>query len=302
MTLNQLRYFCAASRCHSISRAAKELFVTQPTISIAVRDLEEEFSITLFYRNGGKLELTSEGEKFLIKAESILRYCIDMEAEYKDLKRIKPPVRIGIPPMLSTIFFPELINAFNKKYQDIPVILEEFGSARACDLVQQDRLDLALVNMELFNIDKFNNFVLFCSQLYYCVDQNHPMAGLSVMEMDKFEGEKILLFNADSVQNQLLMTRFDAMQIHPDILMKCSQLYTIMQFVRQGNCGCFLFKEMLPLFPECIGLPLDPPIHVRVGIIWKKGKYITGEMQKFISFIENYYQRTAADKPDDQCV
>ena len=41
MTLNQLRYFCAASRCHSITKASKELFVTQPTISTAVRDLEE---------------------------------------------------------------------------------------------------------------------------------------------------------------------------------------------------------------------------------------------------------------------
>ena len=291
MTLNQLRYFCAASRCHSITKASKELFVTQPTISTAVRDLEEEFSITLFYRNGGHLELTAEGEKFFSKAQNILSYCIEMEAEYKDLKRIKPPVRIGIPPMLSTIFFPELLTAFSQRHPDIPVVLEEYGSVRACDLVYQDYLDLALVNMELFNIDKFSNSVLFNSQLYYCVSHNHPLAGQSSMKMEQFDEEKILLFNADSVQNHLLMTRFDAMQLHPSIIMRCSQLYTVMKFVQQENCGCFLFKEMLPQFPECVGMPLDPPIHVNVGIVWKKGKYVTGEMQKFIAFTEEYYHK-----------
>lgn len=290
MTLNQLRYFCAACRCHSITKAAKELFVTQPTVSTAVRDLEEEFSITLFYRNGSRLELTAEGEKFLEKADYILRYCLDMEAEYKDVSRIKPPVRIGIPPMLSTIFFPELLDAFQEEYPDIPVLLEEYGSVRACDLVQQDHLDLALVNMELFNIDKFNKTVLFESQLYYCVTKEHPLSAQSAMKMEQFEDEKVLLFNSDSVQNQLLMTRFDAMQLHPNIVMRSSQLYTIMKFVRSGRYGCFLFREMLPQFPECIGLPLDPPIPINVGMVWKKGKYMTEEMQRFLTFTEKFYR------------
>ena len=48
MTLNQLRYFCNAARCHSITQAAKLMFVTQPAVSTAIRELEKEFSITLF--------------------------------------------------------------------------------------------------------------------------------------------------------------------------------------------------------------------------------------------------------------
>ena len=74
MTLNQLRYFCTASRCHSITRAAEELYVTQPTISVAIRDLEIEFGISLFYRKGNKLILTEEGEELYNKATYILQY------------------------------------------------------------------------------------------------------------------------------------------------------------------------------------------------------------------------------------
>ena len=59
MTLNQLRYFCTASRCHSITKAAEELYVTQPTVSVAIRDLEIEFGISLFYRKGNRLGLSA---------------------------------------------------------------------------------------------------------------------------------------------------------------------------------------------------------------------------------------------------
>ena len=105
MTLNQLRYFCTASRCHSITKAAEELYVTQPTISMAIRDLEIEFGISLFSRKGNQLSLTQEGESFYKKATYILQYCNELQADYSSMSRVKPPLRIGIPPMLSTVFF-----------------------------------------------------------------------------------------------------------------------------------------------------------------------------------------------------
>ena len=67
MTLNQLRYFCMASRCHSITKAAEELYVTQPTVSVAIRDLEIEFGVSLFSRKGNQLILTREGRNFIRK-------------------------------------------------------------------------------------------------------------------------------------------------------------------------------------------------------------------------------------------
>ena len=106
MTLNQLRYFCTASRCHSITKAAEELYVTQPTVSVAIRDLEIEFGISLFYRKGNRLILTEEGEELYNKATYILQYCTELQADYSSMARVKPPLRIGIPPMLSTVFFP----------------------------------------------------------------------------------------------------------------------------------------------------------------------------------------------------
>lgn len=292
MTLNQLRYFCTASRCHSITKAAEELYVTQPTVSVAIRDLEIEFGISLFYRKGNQLILTQEGEAFYEKATYILQYCNELQADYSSMSRVKPPLRIGIPPMLSTVFFPELLTAFHQDYPEIAVVLEEYGSVRACDLVQNDTLDLALVNMEQYNIDKFHNVVLANDQVVFCVNKDHRLADKEIVTTKEMSKELLIFFNADSVQNQLLKTRFEMDGYIPNIVMRSSQIYTTLQFIKTGKYSCFLYSSMLDKFTdsEITGIPLNPPIHIKIGIIWKKGKYISGDMQTFLNFTRMYYR------------
>lgn len=292
MTLNQLRYFCTASRCHSITKAAEELYVTQPTVSVAIRDLEIEFGISLFYRKGNQLILTQEGESFYEKATYILQYCNELQADYSSMSRVKPPLRIGIPPMLSTVFFPELLTAFHQDHPEIAVMLEEYGSVRACDLVQNDTLDLALVNMEQYNIDKFHNVVLANDQVVFCVNKDHRLADKEIVTTKEMSKELLIFFNADSVQNQLLKTRFEMDGYIPNIVMRSSQIYTTLQFIKTGKYSCFLYSSMLDKFTdsEITGIPLNPPIHIKIGMIWKKGKYISGDMQTFLNFTRMYYR------------
>ena len=292
MTLNQLRYFCTASRCHSITKAAEELYVTQPTVSVAIRDLEIEFGISLFYRKGNQLILTQEGESFYEKATYILQYCNELQADYSSMSRVKPPLRIGIPPMLSTVFFPELLTAFHQDHPEIAVMLEEYGSVRACNLVQNDTLDLALVNMEQYNIDKFHNVVLANDQVVFCVNKDHRLADKEIVTTKEMSKELLIFFNADSVQNQLLKTRFEMDGYIPNIVMRSSQIYTTLQFIKTGKYSCFLYSSMLDKFTdsEITGIPLNPPIHIKIGMIWKKGKYISGDMQTFLNFTRMYYR------------
>ena len=73
MKLNQLEYFCAVCRYHSITRAAEELYVTQPTISVAIRELENELKLRLFHHEKNRISLTKEGEAFYRRAEALLK-------------------------------------------------------------------------------------------------------------------------------------------------------------------------------------------------------------------------------------
>ena len=291
MTLIQLRYFCTASRCHSITKAAEELYVTQPTVSVAIRDLEIEFGINLFSRKGNQLMLTVEGEALYKKAVYILQYCDELQADCSSTLRVRPPVHIGIPPMLSTVFFPELLEAFQAEHPEIPVVLEEYGSVRACSLVQDDTLDFALVNMEQYNIDKFNNIILADDQIVFCVSKDHPLAQKESVTTQEMSKEKLIFFNADSVQNQLLKLRFELDGCTPSIIMKSSQIYTTLLFIKSKKYGCFFYSCMTDKFSGVVGIPLATPIRVKIGVVWKKGKYISNDMQTLLNFTKNYYKK-----------
>lgn len=88
--ITQLEYFCATCRHHSITQAARELYVTQPAISSAIRELEKEFSINLFIRSKNHVTLTKEGELFYQKAQDMLRYIKESSLELHDLGRQTP--------------------------------------------------------------------------------------------------------------------------------------------------------------------------------------------------------------------
>lgn len=290
MTLAQIRYFCTAARYHSITQAANVLFVTQPTVSIAIRDLEKEFSMTLFTHTNNRLSLTTEGEVFYNKVSDILSQCDDLTAEYAGHKASISRFSIGIPPMLSTIFFPELLDAFHERYPDIWIELQEYASVRACNLVQNDVLDIGLVNMEVHDIDKFCTFYMAKEPLYLGVCEGHPLAGETTINLQQLQDQSIILYNQDSVQNRILQTHFSALQIMPRIIMRSSQITTILKFLRQGKCCCFFYKSVLDQLPDVIGIAVNPVIETRVGLVWRRGKYITSGMQAFLDFCKNDFE------------
>ena len=157
MKIIQLEYFCAVCRYHSITQAAQKLYVTQPAISNAIRELEKEFSVSLFSRTKNHIVLTKEGEAFYQKASVLLDNIHETTSKLYDLGKQVAPIRIGIPPLLSTVFFPDMLTGFYKKYPDTPVELFEYGSVRAANLVLEDTLDLALVNLNFYETNKLNS-------------------------------------------------------------------------------------------------------------------------------------------------
>ena len=288
MKIIQLEYFCAVSRYHSITQAAQELYVTQPAISKAIRELEKEFSINLFIRSKNNMTLTKEGEIFYKKANELLNTIHQTSCELYDLGRQITPIRIGIPPLLSTIFFPATLISFQKKYPDIPVELFEYGSIRAANLVQEEILDLALVNMNFYEIDKLNSYQILSDQIVFCVSPKHHLSKENTVSIEKLKDEPLIMYNTDSVQNITLNSRFEKTGVKPNIIMHASQLYTIQNFIENSLGGAFLYASLLKNMPNLIGIPVVPTIKQEIGLVWKKGKYINNNVKKYISFTRTY--------------
>lgn len=288
MKIVQLEYFCAVSRYHSISQAAQQLYVTPPAISNAIKELEKEFSISLFSRTKNHMTLTKEGELFYQKASALLKTIHHTASEFSDIGKQITPIRIGIPPLLSTIFFPDMLIAFKQNFADIPVELFEYGSIRAAKLVHENVLDLALVNMNFYEIDKLNSFPIISDKIVFCISKEHHYANEKEITIEMLKDEPLIMYNTDSVQNSTFHSLFESAGIKPNIIMQASQLYTISNFIKNNLGGACIYSSLLVNMPEFIGIPIAPPIEQQIGIVWSKGKYINSQIEKFISFTKKY--------------
>lgn len=288
MKIIQLEYFCAVAECHSITQAAQKLYVTQPAISNTIRELEKEFSVNLFTRSKNHLTLTNEGEIFYQKASALLESIRQTSSQLYDLGKQVIPVKIGIPPLLSTIFFPDMLIAFQEKYPEIPVELFEYGSIRAAALVQKEELDLALVNMHFYDIDKMNSYRILADHIVFCVSRRHHLAQAKEVTLEMLNGEPLIMYNTDSVQNTTLTELFDRHGIQPKVILHASQLHTIQRFIAQDLGGACLYSSILTDCPDFVKLPIVPQIRQDIGLVWKKGKYISSRVERFIAFTKKY--------------
>lgn len=288
MNLNQLEYFCAAVRCQSITKAAKKLYVTQPAISGAIRELEREFTVNLFSHTRNKLSLTDEGQRFYERAEQLLREVETAKLQLRDLGSSRQPVCVGIPPLWGSTFFPDLLHDFNKKYPNIRLTFYEYGSARAAALVQEEELDVALVNMNLNDPDKFHSVCIGRDHFVAAVAPAHPLANRESVTLEELSREPLVMYNTDSVQNHTIRSRFDRMGIVPNILIYTSQIYTMKSMIHNNTCVSFFYASLLQDHPDLVGVPIVPWIEQKVGLIWRKGKYTTSSTEAFISFVKDY--------------
>lgn len=198
MTLNQLEYFCAVCRYHSITRAAESLFVSQPTISTSIRNLEKEFHLRLFTHGQNRITLTNDGSLFYKKAEYILHRAHEMYTDFSDKDTNKAPLRIGITSTPSALLLPSLAMEFEEKY-GIPVKLMECSSMHARELVDNDELDVAIANLDFYNLDNYDYHTVIEDTYVYCVDKNHHLAKEPSVSFETLKEEPIILFNTDSV-------------------------------------------------------------------------------------------------------
>ncbi len=127
MDIRTLRYFVEVVRQQSFTRAAEKLFVTQPTISKMLKNLEDELNCTLLIRDGRKLLLTDTGRVVFERGLAILAEFRQLEAELSDINHLnKGVLRLGIPPMVGMLMAGP-ISLFRQRYPGVELKISEFG-------------------------------------------------------------------------------------------------------------------------------------------------------------------------------
>ena len=126
MDLKEQRYVCTLAKYQNITKAAKELYITQPALSIYINNLEKQLNTPLFERVGKQFVLTYAGERYVAKASEMLRLEQEFSEELKDITgNYTGRIRIGIQTRRSAWFLPPVIAAYEKEFPKVDVILQE---------------------------------------------------------------------------------------------------------------------------------------------------------------------------------
>lgn len=283
-----MRYFQTVCQYGSITRAAEELFVSQPTISFCIKELEDEFGIKLFHRRHNRLQLTVEGAFFHDKVSYILQAVDTLATQMKDMGNNHNHVKIAVPAMISTFLFPQMFNAYKELYPDVELEMLETGSLQARKLVDANSVDLGITILDNAVDDAYNLLPLVSTELVFCVNKNHPLANAEKISFKELADEHIILFKADSYQNIYIKRAFSEVGVTPNIMLYSSQLFTIKKFLSYGNAGAFLYRQVAEIDKDLVCIPLDTPIMQNVVLIWSKNTSLYSDAENFIQFAKQF--------------
>lgn len=179
--LFQLRYFAAAARLNNFSRAAEEVAVSQPSLSLQIANLEREVGAVLFERAGRTVRLTDAGRVLHEHAERILA------AERDALRAVRSVVglergRLSLwtLPTPGQNLLPRALAPFRQRYPGIEITLHEAVPARrVAEAVSNGQADLGFVHLP-HSIDGLNEWVLFTEEMALVVPENDPLTGKSI--------------------------------------------------------------------------------------------------------------------------
>lgn len=285
MDIRQLEYFQTVANLRSITKAAHQLYVSQPTITIAIQKLEQELELPLFDRNQKQFVLTKEGQMFLDRITDVLSRLQDAVSEINEHKNLqKGYLRIGIPPMIGSCLFPEIIAGFTSAYPHLKLDIFEDGSLNVRQSLKQEALDIGIIN--LMNIsDDFLSIPLSRQEFLVCLHHSHPLAKNKKIDIKQLQNENFILFNETTCNRQMVMQECLNNDFIPKVILSTNQLATMKSLVAKNSGICFLTKSVAQNSPEIVTIPLKNPLFLEFGLTWKKEKTLSAAAKAFIQFI-----------------
>jgi LysR family hydrogen peroxide-inducible transcriptional activator len=281
MTLTELKYIVAVAREKHFGHAAEACFVAQPTLSVAIRKLEDELGVVIFERGGTEISMTPLGAQIVAQAERVLEQTASIKEIAKQNKDpLAGPFRLGIIYTVAPYLLPSLVRNMIERVPQMPLILQENFTVRLLEMVRQGELDAAIMALP------FSDHGLMVQPLYdepfvVAMPRHHPWAErTSIASADLKTETMLLLGNGHCFRDQVLevcpeMARFSSGGDGISRTFEGSSLETIRHMVASGIGITVLPQASVPDMQARDGMlryvPFAEPVPVRrVVIAWRK--------------------------------
>lgn len=291
MELRQLKYFITIANCKSYSAATKSLFVTQPTLSWNIQQLEEEFNTHLFFQTKHGLQLTENGEKLYRHGQKLLENFEVLMDDMHPTKAGNKTLRVGIT-VLFVIQYMEQIVQFTTMNPEVELTFIQSGSVEIQRKLARDEIDIGLVSFPNYEhsieIERLNT-----SHSQYSVSvvlpYDHPLAHKKAIKIKDLKEHDICSLSNDYVLGNIIQERCKEYGFHPKIIFTNSNWEVLLQNTLTTNALTIMPQalEKISNFKQLKWVPLkDKANFFEIGIAYKKSIHLEEHTVRFIDFMK----------------
>ncbi len=280
MTLTELKYIVAVARERHFGRAADACFVSQPTLSVAIRKLEEELGVQLFERGGSEVAITPVGAQIVEQAQHVLEQTNAIrEIAVQGKDPLTGPLRVGVIYTIGPYLLPRLVPRMIEDAPQMPLLLQENFTVKLLELLRQGDVDLAIL------ADPFPDHGLATQGVYdepfvVAVPKQHRWVRRKAIRSAELKEQTMLLLGTGHCfRDQVLevcpeLSRYSQSSVGIQKTFEGSSLETIRHMVASGvgitvlpwtACAQPREDDLLRYIPF-----MAPPPHRRVSLVWRK--------------------------------
>ena len=291
MEIQQLKYFVEVVRQQSFTKAAAQLFVTQPMLTRSIKHLEEELNVRLIERTSKSFCLTDAGRILYERVQDFLLQYDDIFLTMADVRSVRVgQVRLSIPGVLLDVYFPPLLTRFHRHFPGIDISVVEEGSKSVAAAVSSGRADLGLVMLPVDEPYRFESKTL-SNVCQLAVSRHHPFSKMRSVHIRDLKDQTILTFSETATLHDTFIRMCGEWGFAPRIAYKSLMTRFSLKMVGMQQCIAVLPLPILQpdLCEELVTVSLEPVIPWEIAIIRRREGYRSFAANQLFSHICDHF-------------
>jgi len=289
-SLNSLIVFHEVAKHKSFSKAAEELFISQPAVTKHIKELERKIGMGLIQRRRGGFSLT-EGGKILFKyTHKISSHLMEIENLLENLKKdYQGILKIGTTESYSKGLMPELLSGFQASFPFIKIALDVGNSEEIEKSLLVYKNDLVLIAVTKKS-PRFESIPFLKEELVLIVSPNHPLLRRKTVSLEELERYPLIIRAKGSTTRRIILQAFKEVGIHPSLLIEAGSSEFIKQWVSAGKGVSIIVKRTVEDEERrkiIKTIPLVEKLYLQVAFLYLKEEKFNPPIKTFVNFIEN---------------
>jgi DNA-binding transcriptional LysR family regulator len=291
--LGQLAAFVQVAQHQSFSRAAKALFLTQPSVTARIQSLERELGEVLFERNGRGVRLTDAGSCFLTYAQRVLKALEEGHDALEELRGLQSgSLRLGSAFTISTYVLPGILKTFHQRFPGVDISVKTGRSDQVLRMVLSEDVQAGLVRV--VTRPDIETVLLYEDEIVLVTDPEHAFAAAGEARLEDVGRQPLILLDKTSSYHSLVQGLFRQAGIVPWAVMELDSLESAKKMVEEG-LGIAMLPRVTVERETKLGVLVEIKLcdaespRRRVALIYRRNRRLARSMVAFLNLLHEIY-------------